>query len=153
MTMTFWWSRWGASIYQILTGVTSDVNELWTHLVYDIGKIEIGSCDPISSDSTAATIVSLQVWWLYQWPDCGFACAAMYVYALLFVDAEACGLVQRASHLGDHIRRVTGARCDPHHSVQHDTYEGKTQGGSHPGMVGCQEFIRAGGRDHMWGEW
>ena len=32
-TMTFWWPRWSVRIYQIVTGVTSDVSVLPTHLV------------------------------------------------------------------------------------------------------------------------
>ena len=33
MTVTFWWPRWGVRIYPIVTGVTSNVGVLSTHLV------------------------------------------------------------------------------------------------------------------------
>ena len=47
MTMTIWWPRLGVRIYQIVTGVTSDVGVLSTRLV--IFNLLIISCEWISA--------------------------------------------------------------------------------------------------------
>ena len=67
MTMTNWWPRSGVMIYQIVTGVTSDVSVLLTHLVYLV-KVDVDK--------------SIHVWCTYIWFNqyfhsyCAMLCSA-----------------------------------------------------------------------------